>query len=124
MSRTLPEWIGKTPDTSPPPRVRARVFIAAEGRCHKCTRKIVPGDSWTLEHVKALVNGGQNRESNLDVTCNWCLPGKNAADVAEKSMIARKRGKYIGARKPKGRPMPGSRDSGWQHKMNGDWVRR
>lgn len=101
MTRTLPEWIGKTPDTAPPPRVRVRVFEAKGGRCHRCTRKIGPGDKWTLEHVNALINGGENRESNLDITCEWCLPGKNAEDVREKSIVARKKAKHIGAKKPK-----------------------
>lgn len=93
--RSVEEWKGRTPDTPVPDRVRIRVFDRCKSRCGQCTRKIAPGESWTLEHVKALINGGENRESNLGVTCDWCLPEKNAADVAEKSTVYGKRLKHI-----------------------------
>jgi 5-methylcytosine-specific restriction endonuclease McrA len=98
MSRSTEEWRGKTDDTPVPPRVRARVFAAKGGRCHRCTRLIdaAGGEAWTCEHLVALINGGQNHESNLDVTCSWCLPIKNAEDVAEKSRVYRKAAKNIG----------------------------
>lgn len=106
-ARSVPEWRGKTPDTAIPTRVRLRVFERCKGRCGQCDRKInaASGDKWTLEHIQALINGGENRESNLGVTCDWCLPVKNAADVAEKSNIYRKRSKTLGlkAQKPKSR---------------------
>lgn len=98
MSRAVAEWIGKTDDTPVPPRVRKRVFDAKGGQCHRCTRLIdaAGGETWTCEHMVALINRGQNRESNLDVTCSWCLPIKNAEDVAEKSRVYRKTAKNIG----------------------------
>lgn len=96
MTRSVEEWIGATPDTPVPPRVRLRMLEAKKHRCHKCTRKILVGEEWTCEHLIALINGGQNREKNLDVTCCNCLPAKNAADVAEKAMIYRKRAKHLG----------------------------
>lgn len=103
-ARSVPEWIGATPDTSAPPRVRLRVFERCEGKCHRCTRKIAAGEKWTLEHLKALINGGENREKNLGVTCRWCLPEKNAEDVARKSKDYEVRAKHRGIRlKPKHR---------------------
>lgn len=98
MSRAVKEWIGATPDTAVPDRVRVRVFTAKDGRCHSCTRKIPAGEAWTCEHMTALVNGGENRERNLDVTCGWCLPAKNAADVAEKSKVYTKRKRHLGVK--------------------------
>ena len=124
MPRSVPEWIGRTPDTPVPQRVRVRVFEDKEGRCHKCRRQIRPGDRWTCEHLKALINGGENRESNLDLTCDWCLPEKNAADVREKAVTYRKRSKHIGAAAKSRRPIPGSKESGWKQKLTGEWVRR
>jgi len=97
MPRAVEEWVGKDADEKAPPRVRVRVFDAKGGRCHRCRRKLRPGDHWTLEHVKALINGGANRENNLDITCDWCLPEKNAEDVAEKSRVYRSRSKHCGA---------------------------
>lgn len=83
----------------------------------------MPGESWTLEHLTALCNGGDNAESNLGVTCKNCLPAKNAADVAEKSKVYQKRAKHLGLKKSS-RPMPGSKASGWKKKMDGTVVRR
>lgn len=122
--RSVPEWRGKTPNTPAPDRVRIRVFEAKGKRCHRCSRPIAEGESWTLEHVKALINGGENVESNLDVTCDWCLPEKNAEDVAEKADVYRVKQKHLLPRKAKTRPIPGSKASGWKHKIDGTWERR
>ncbi|WP_341893795.1 HNH endonuclease signature motif containing protein [Ferrovibrio terrae] len=124
MPRSVEEWVGKTDDTPVPPRVRLRVFEAMKGRCGICGRKVQAGDKWTCEHVKALINGGENREDNLGVTCSWCLPGKNADDVAEKSTTYRKRSKHAGIKKKSSRPLPGSKDSPWKQTLGNGWMRR
>ncbi len=102
MPRALPEWRGKTPDTPAPPRVRLRVFQAYDGVCHIAKRKIRAGEPWQLEHVIALINGGENRESNLAPALTDKHREKTAEDVAEKSAIYRKAAKHTGAtaRKP------------------------
>jgi len=63
------------------------------------------GDQWDCDHKTALVNGGRNAESNLQVLCNWCHSSKTAADVKEKSQVYRKRVKALGIKqsKPKSR---------------------
>lgn len=102
--RSVKEWRGDTPDTPIPPRVRLRVFDRAHGLCHRCTRKIAAGERWQCDHVKALINGGQNRESNLAPLCAWCEPVKNGEDVAEKSDVYAVRAKHVGVKdKPSGR---------------------
>lgn len=100
MSRSVPVWQGATDDTPAPPRVRLRVFERCGGKCGQCGRKIRPGEGWTLEHIIALINGGRNAEINLGVTCAWCLPAKNAADVAEKAATYAVKAKHILPRKP------------------------
>lgn len=100
MPRSVPLWVGKTDDTAAPPRVRLRVWDRCEGKCGQCGRKIRPGEGWTLEHLIALINGGKNAEDNLGVTCDWCLPAKNAADVAVKAKTAAVRAKHLGIRPP------------------------
>lgn len=102
MSRTVTEWIGANDNTPIPPRVRVRVFDRAQGKCQCCTRKLYPGDKWEADHIVALINGGQNREANLQCLCDWCHANKTRSDVATKALTARKRAKHILAR-PKSR---------------------
>jgi 5-methylcytosine-specific restriction enzyme A len=127
MTRTVGEWVGATPDSQIPPRVKLRVFESHGGKCHLSGRKIMPGDAWDCDHVIALVNwsgeGHGNRESNLAPALRDKHREKTAADVAEKSMIRRKRAKHLGIRKPS-RPMPGSKASGFRKRMDGTVERR
>ena len=95
MARSRPEWIADTDDQRAPPRVRQRIFDDCEGKCHICGVGII-GKKWALDHVKALVNGGENRQSNLKPVHIACHAEKTAADVAEKAKIAAIRQKHIG----------------------------
>ncbi len=98
--RAQPEWIGKTDDTAIPPRVRLRVYMRHNGDCPKCDRKLVPGH-WACDHIVALINGGEHRETNLQALCNSpCHSNKTALDVAEKSKVYRAAAKDAGIRKP------------------------
>ena len=123
-ARLLPEWIGKTPDSLVPPRVRLRVFDRCDGRCGCCNRKIMAGEAWDLEHTIAIINGGEHRESNMRPWLSEHHKEKTRTDVAEKSAIYGKRLKHVGIKKRSGRPIMGSKASGWKRKMNGELVRR
>lgn len=105
MARAVDIWIGRDDDTAIPDRVRLRVWDRCQGLCHRCGRKIRAGERWVLEHLKAIINGGRNAEDNLGLSCCNCIAPKNAEDVAEKSMIVRKRVKHLSVRQPK-RPFP------------------
>lgn len=96
VGRSTPEWIGATPDSPIPPRVRLRVFEAHGGKCHRSGIKIRPGDRWDVDHVIALANGGQHRETNLAPILADKHKEKTAEDVAIKSKIARIRAKNAG----------------------------
>jgi 5-methylcytosine-specific restriction endonuclease McrA len=114
MSRTIDEWIGKTDDTPAPPRVRLRVFEAHGGVCHITGRKITPADKWDLDHVVALCNGGENRESNLAPALRSAHKTKTAEDVAQKAKDRRIRQKHLGIA-PKKKKIP-------YRKFNGEPV--
>lgn len=121
--RSVPEWIGKTDDTPVPPRVKLRVFDRYDGRCQcGCNRKIMSGEAWDAEHTKAMINGGENRESNLKPWLTEHHPRKTREDVAEKSMVYRKRAKSVGIRKPS--RFPCSRSSRFKMKIGGGVVLR
>ena len=93
MARSIKEWVGKTDDTKIPPRVRERVFDRANGICHCCNLPIkVPFETWDADHRIALINGGENRESNLAPAHSHCHIKKTRQDVAEKAKVASVRG--------------------------------
>lgn len=111
MTRSVEEWIGKTPDTPIPPRVRLRVFEKHNGICYLSGRKILAGDLWDIEHIVALVNGGENRESNLAPALRDKHKEKTSIDVKEKSKVRSKRMKHLGIRRKK-RSIPGRKFDG------------
>lgn len=125
IGRTVAEWIGKTPDSAIPDRVKLRVLMRYACKCAKCGIKLGNGVTWDCDHIKALVNEGENRESNLQPLCkkNGCHPKKTVDDVALKSETYQSRIRHYGIKKPK-RPMPGSRASGLKRKMDGTVVKR
>lgn len=122
MSRSTDEWIGKTDDQAIPPRVRLRVFERHGGICHLSGRKIMPGDAWDVDHVIALVNGGEHRESNMAPALRIEHRKKTARDVAQKSKDRRIRAKHLGIRKPS--RFPTARTGKFKQKVGGQTVPR
>lgn len=122
IGRSVDEWIGKTPDAKVPDRVRLRIFEREGGRCHLCGRKITPADQWDLDHVVALANGGEHRETNLAPAIRAKHREKTAADVAERAKVDRVRKIHLGLRKPSS--FACSRQSVWKKKIDGSVVRR
>ena len=123
MPRSVPEWIGTTPDTAIPARVKLRLsnkFLDCAG----CGSFMASWESRQFDHIIALINGGENRESNLQVLCNMCHQLKTAVDVAEKAVVARKRKKALGIKAKPKRPLMGTVASGWRKRMDGTVERR
>ena len=77
------------------PQRRARIFQLRDGKCHKCTRKLYPSDFYVVEHLLALERGGSDDDENLHLTCEWCLPEKNAEDHAAAGHIRRAATKHV-----------------------------
>lgn len=98
-SRSVDEWIGSSPDAKIPPRVRARVFEAHRGVCHLSKRRIRAGETWECDHIIALCNGGEHRESNLAPALSEPHKIKTKADVREKSKVARLHKRHLGIKK-------------------------
>ncbi len=59
-----------------------RIFLAHDGKCHKCSRKLTQRDDYHIDHVIALENGGTDEDSNLAPCCDWCHIEKTADDHA------------------------------------------
>lgn len=120
--RSTEEWIGKSPDAKIPPRVKVRVFERFHGKCHISDRKITAGDKWDCDHIIALINGGEHRETNLAPALTEPHKIKTKADIREKSKVARIRKRHLGIKKRS--TFSCSRDSRFKKKIDGSVVLR
>ena len=97
-ARSVSEWIGRTPDTWPPPEtVQLRILARQGGKCAITGHKFAPGDRKQLDHIIELADGGQNRESNLQ----WVLDAaahkpKSAQAAAERAKVRAKAKAHAG----------------------------
>lgn len=121
--RSAPEWIGKSPDTPIPARVKARLFERHSGKCHISGRKITAGEAWDCDHILALCNGGENRESNLAPALKASHRKKTANDVAVKAKSDRVRKKHLGIYETRSL-INGSKKSRFKKKLDGTVVDR
>ena len=99
--RAVPEWIGRTPDSKVPPRVRQRIFERCNRTCYLSGIVIASGMRWELEHIKPLHLGGENRESNLAPALTEHHKIKTAAEMKAKAKADR-----IAKRASGSRPAP------------------
>lgn len=122
--RSVDTWVGKTDDAKIPDRVRIRVFEKYHGICYRSGAKIGPGDKWDCDHIIALANGGRHAEDNLAPILTVPHREKTKEDRRIQSRIYKVKKRHLGLAKPKGRPMLGSKASGWKRKLNGKWEKR
>lgn len=111
MARNVAEWIGKDDNARAPKRVRDRL-LARHTACYLCSRPFVAGEKIEFDHIVALINGGENRETNLRPVHAKCHRAKTARDVAEKVRVSAKRQKHLGIVDPpkmQGRPFDTTR---------------
>jgi len=101
--RSVPEWIGKTPDTKVPTRVKLRILDREKSVCHECDQPIHSTDKPEFDHRPALINGGENQESKIFPVHVKCHKQRTAKDVAEKAKVADVRAKNTGITRAKGR---------------------
>jgi len=94
--RAVDEWIGKTPDTQPPKAVKDRLFLRQNGRCAITGTKIRPGDKTDVDHVTPLKDGGENRESNLQIVLVEAHREKTKRENKERAHYKRVRLKHHG----------------------------
>jgi hypothetical protein len=92
--------------------------------CNICLLPITPGQLWHESHnpllpkaLGGLIDGIAHARCNLD--------HNHQHDTPLVAKVRRRRQKHIGAfRRKQYRPLPGTKASGWRHRMNGDWERR
>lgn len=121
--RKVKEWVGKTPDSKVPPKVRQRVLEAYGRRCYLSDRPINVGDKWEIEHKLALSLGGENRETNLAPALVAPHKEKTKADRKKKAKIDRVHKKHFGMIKKRS-SFATSRGGKFKQKVGGQTVLR
>lgn len=98
--RPVKEWVGRRPESMPPPKVRQRILERENSTCHICKGRIdKPG--WHADHVPPLKDGGENRESRIKPAHAKCHRLLTAKQAVERAPIERKKLKHTGAARPK-----------------------
>ncbi|MBN8294538.1 HNH endonuclease [Rhodobacter sp. NTK016B] len=119
MARKTAEWIGRTDDTPPPPRVKERILRAHGNRCAITQREFGPGDTIEFDHILALTNGGENREGNLQPVLSTAHKEKSRADVRIRAKNSRVFKKRNGINSGPKRKIPGSKGTGMRKGVDG-----
>ena len=121
--RTVTEWIGRTDDSDPPQSCKLRIMDKQKERCNTCGVSFDVKVKAQFDHVTPLWLAGENRETNLQALCPPCHGKKTATEATVRGKVNRLRSAKVEAKK-KGRPMMGSKASGWKKKMDGTLERR
>ena len=124
MARAVDEWIGKTPDTPLPPRVKLRILDACGHKCVSCGAELGGARLPEFDHITAIINGGSNSEGNIQALCRPCHGKKTAQDVAQKATDYRIMKKHLGIGTGRKAIIPGSKGTRWRKKINGQTVER
>lgn len=66
-------------------RIR-REMIAKDPRCAMC-RRILAGIDWHVDHIQALVNGGEDAPENRQLLCAPCHEKKTRKDLGQRPEI-------------------------------------
>lgn len=104
-------------------KVKVLAFKRSGGLCEKCGAKLFPGNV-EYDHDNPCGLTGSNGIGNCVVLCRACHRAKTGGDVRNIAQAKRRERSHLGAKSPKGRPMMGSKRSGFRRKMNGEIVRR
>ena len=105
QGRSVKEWIGKTPDSKPGLIVRLRILRRFNSTCYLTGIKIADGQQFDLEHIKAIEEGGENRESNLAPVLRLPHELKTAAEKKRQAKADRKAKAAHGMKPQKSRPI-------------------
>lgn len=104
-------------------RTKLDAFARSGGKCEGCGAKLATGRI-EYHHDKECTYGGTRELVNCVVLCRGChdaITRRRIRDIAKSNRV---RARHLGIKQESSRPIPGSKASGWKHKLNGEWVRR
>lgn len=108
MPREVREWIGKRPESMPSTKVLLRLHDKQDGKCAcGCGQPLdlERPNSIDCDHIVPLKDGGENRESNLQLLLKDCHADKTKAENSARATAERHQAKAFTTtkeRKPSG----------------------
>jgi ribosomal protein L34E len=102
---------------------KLKMFIANDGICCVCGRKINGVKEAWDEHDDPLWLNGTNADNNRKPAHAKCARSKSADEAVARGKVQRVAERHFGAKKTK-QPFPGSRASPWKRRMDGTVVKR
>ena len=104
--------------------VRLQAWQRSQGKCECCSAKLYPS-AFEYDHVLPHGLGGKSTLENCEVLCRACHSVKtHGNDRPQICKADRQRAAHLGIKTKKGRPMAGTKASGWRRRMNGTVERR
>lgn len=122
MARDVPEWIGKTDNSTPPDSVKDRIRDRQGEHCAITGRAFRPGDKVEYDHITPLWLGGRNAESNLQAVLDTAHKRKTSMEATVRAKVNNIRKKHRGIRKEP--TMQGSRNSRFKKLITGEVIDR
>jgi 5-methylcytosine-specific restriction endonuclease McrA len=89
MPRTTKEWIGRNDDAMPPRSVFDRLYDKQDGKDAITGQPFKPGDKIVRDHIVPLADGGENRESNLQLITEETHKYKTKAEATQRAKTRR-----------------------------------
>lgn len=103
MSKDLPDVYTPTPRKSFTAKQRLKVFLEKGGQCCICGGQIDGSrETWILEHVTALADGGTNDPSNLALSHENCAKGKTSGEASTRKRHRKAAERHFGAKQKTG----------------------
>ena len=105
-------------------KIKLTAFGRCGGECESCSARLYPGKTH-FDHILPAALGGKGDLGNCQVLCEACHTRKSGErDVPQIRKADRQKAAHLNARKRKGRPIPGSKASGWRKPFNKPPERR
>lgn len=101
MARSVTEWVGRTDDAMPPPRVKDRIRERQGNKCALTGVSLGSDDKVQYDHITPLWLGGRNAESNLQAVTAEAHKVKTKAEATVRAKCNRTRKKHLGIKSDK-----------------------
>lgn len=94
--RAVPEWTGRRPESMPGKLALDRISRRQDDRCACCGQPFDTKRRPQCDHIVPLRDGGQNRESNLQLICRQCHAAKTLHEAEVRTKVTHVRAKHLG----------------------------